>query len=128
MRFPSGRDTSGSGGILVIVSGTRDVHAGMTGHRTVCSDDLAWKEGDMGYLVVIEPTERGYSAFVPDLEGCVATGRTRDQVERQIRAVIEFHLAGLRSAGCEPPPPNASATTVQVWDAGRPGKESSPAR
>lgn len=71
----------------------------------------------MGYLVVIEPTESGYSAFVPDLEGLVATGRTRDQVERQIRAVIEFHVAGLRSVGETPPEPNAMATTVRIWEA-----------
>ncbi|MDX1393332.1 MAG: type II toxin-antitoxin system HicB family antitoxin [Gemmatimonadota bacterium] len=68
----------------------------------------------MGFLVVIEPTEAGYSAFVPDLEGCVARGRTRDQVERQVRAVIEFHCAGLRSRGEEPPVPNALATYVEV--------------
>jgi len=68
----------------------------------------------MGFLVVIEPTERGYSAFAPDLEGCVASGRTRDQVERQIRAVIEFHCAGLRSEGRAPPEPNARATYVDV--------------
>jgi predicted RNase H-like HicB family nuclease len=70
----------------------------------------------MGFLVVIEPTESGYSAFAPDLDGCVASGRTRDQVERQIRAVIEFHFAGLRSQGQAPPAPNAMATYVQVMD------------
>ena len=68
----------------------------------------------MGFLVVIEPTEAGYSAFVPDLDGCVARGRTRDQVERQVRAVIEFHCAGLRLRGEEPPVPNALATYVEV--------------
>lgn len=68
----------------------------------------------MGFLVVIEPTERGYSAFAPDLDGCVASGRTRDQVERQMRAVIEFHLASLRSVGRTPPEPNALATYVDV--------------
>lgn len=70
----------------------------------------------MGFLIVIEPTESGYSAFAPDLEGCVASGRTRDQVERQIRAVIEFHFAGLRSQGRTPPAPNAMATYVNVMD------------
>ena len=68
----------------------------------------------MGFLVVIEPGETGYSAFVPDLDGCVAKGRTRDQVERQVRAVIEFHCAGLRSQGRTPPEPNALATYVKV--------------
>ncbi|MFV1987083.1 MAG: type II toxin-antitoxin system HicB family antitoxin [Gemmatimonadota bacterium] len=70
----------------------------------------------MGFLVVIEPTEAGYSAFVPDLDGCVASGRTRDQVERQVRAVIEFHFAGLRSEGRKPPAPNATATYVRVME------------
>lgn len=70
----------------------------------------------MGFLVVIEPTEAGYSAFVPDLDGCVASGRTRDQVERQVRAVIEFHFAGLRSEGRQPPAPNATAAYVQVME------------
>lgn len=70
----------------------------------------------MTYMVVIEPTSTGYSAFVPDLDGCVATGRTRDQVERQIRAVMEFHIAGLRSAGREPPEPNAMAIQVRIWE------------
>ena len=70
----------------------------------------------MGFLVVIEPTESGFSAFAPDLDGCVASGRTRDQVERQIRAVIEFHFAGLRSQGREPPAPNAMATYVSVME------------
>lgn len=68
----------------------------------------------MGFLVVIEPTQRGYQAFAPDLDGCVASGRTREQVERQIRAVIEFHFAGLRSEGQTPPAPNATATYVKV--------------
>lgn len=70
----------------------------------------------MGFLVVIEPTRAGYQASVPDLEGCVASGRTRDQVERQVRAVIEFHFAGLRSEGREPPAPNATATYVDVME------------
>ena len=68
----------------------------------------------MGFLVVIERTERGYSAFAPDIDGCVASGRTREQVERQMRAVIEFHLASLRSVGRTPPEPNALATYVEV--------------
>ena len=73
----------------------------------------------MDYLVVIEPTATGYTAFVPDLEGCVATGRTREQVERQVRAVIEFHVAGLRASGEEPPTPNAMAITVRIWEPDR---------
>jgi len=80
----------------------------------------------MTYVVVIEPTSTGYSAFVPDLDGCVATGRTRDQVERQIRAVMEFHIAGLRSAGKEPPEPNAMAIQVRIWESEHPAGLLSP--
>ena len=75
----------------------------------------------MGFLVVIEPTEGGFEAFAPDLDGCVAAARTRDQVERQIRAVIEFHFAGLRSEGKAPPSPNAMATYVEVMGVTDPG-------
>jgi len=70
----------------------------------------------MGFLVVIEPTQEGFSAFAPDLEGCVASGRSVDQVERQMRAVIEFHFAGLRSEGKTPPGPNATATYIRVME------------
>ncbi|HEX3741178.1 MAG TPA: type II toxin-antitoxin system HicB family antitoxin [Terriglobales bacterium] len=41
------------------------------------------------YLVVIEKTETGYSAYSPDLEGCVATGRSREEVEREMQGAIE---------------------------------------
>lgn len=68
----------------------------------------------MRFLVVIEPTETGFAARVPDLEGCVAAGRTREQVERQIRAVIEFHFAELRARGVEPPRPRAVSAVVDV--------------
>ncbi|MFB3906160.1 MAG: type II toxin-antitoxin system HicB family antitoxin [Acidobacteriota bacterium] len=44
------------------------------------------------YLVVLEETETGYSAYYPDVPGCVATGSTREEVERNIREALEFHL------------------------------------
>jgi predicted RNase H-like HicB family nuclease len=47
------------------------------------------------YLVVVEKTETGYSAYSPDLEGCVATGHSREEVEREMQEAIEFHLDGL---------------------------------
>lgn len=68
----------------------------------------------MRFLVVIEPTDTGFTARVPDLDGCVASGRTREQVERQIRAVIEFQFAELRARGLEPPRPRAIAARVDV--------------
>lgn len=53
----------------------------------------------MRYAVVIEQAESNYSAYVPDLPGCVATGRTIEEAETQIREAIAFHLEGLREDG-----------------------------
>ena len=51
------------------------------------------------YLIVIEETSTGYSAYSPDLDGCVSTGRTREEVEKNMQEAIAFHLDGLpRSA------------------------------
>ena len=55
------------------------------------------------YLIVIEATATGYSAYSPDLLGCVATGGTRAEVERAMQEAIDFHVEGLRLAG-EPYP------------------------
>jgi len=51
------------------------------------------------YLVIVEDSETGYSAFSPDLPGCVATGKTREEVERHMREAIAFHLDGLKEDG-----------------------------
>jgi len=48
------------------------------------------------FLVVIEKADGNYSAYSPDLPGCVATGKTRDQAERNMHAAVEMHLKGLR--------------------------------
>jgi predicted RNase H-like HicB family nuclease len=53
----------------------------------------------MRYAIVVEKTENNYSAYVSDLPGCVATGQTVEEVENEIRAVIEFHIEGLREDG-----------------------------
>ncbi len=63
------------------------------------SDDLAPGRFKMKYLIVIEKTQTGYSAFSPDLDGCVATGSTRKEVEQAMKEAIEFHLEGLRQEG-----------------------------
>ena len=68
----------------------------------------------MKYLVVIEPTATGFSAYSPDLDGCVATGATLDEVQRNIQEAIEFHVDGLRSEGLDVPPPRTQATFVSV--------------
>ena len=72
--------------------------------------------------MVIEPTSTGYAGHVPDLEGCVARARTVEELERQMRTVVEFHLAGLRRSGGEAPVPRAWASTLELVaadDAGR---------
>lgn len=66
------------------------------------------------YLIVIEPTATGFSAYSPDLPGCVATGTTRSDVERSMREAVELHLEGLRAEGQPVPPGGTSATYVEV--------------
>jgi predicted RNase H-like HicB family nuclease len=68
------------------------------------------------YLIVIEGAQgENFSAYAPDLPGCVATGPTRDDVEREMRDAIAFHLKGLREAGEPiPEPSELTATYVDV--------------
>lgn len=68
----------------------------------------------MRYAVVIEQAESSYSAYVPDLPGCVATGHTIPEVEAEIREAIEFHLQGLREDGHLIPPPSSQVDYVDV--------------
>lgn len=65
-----------------------------------------------GYAVIIEGDGTSFSAYVPELPGCIATGRTRSQVEDRIRSAIEFHLESMRDAGEAIPPPTAIGTTI----------------
>ena len=66
------------------------------------------------YLVVIEKTATGYSAYSPDLEGCVATGKTRDEVEHEMQEAIEFHLEGLSRNGDPIPEPHTYSRYVEI--------------
>jgi predicted RNase H-like HicB family nuclease len=66
------------------------------------------------YLIVIEETDTGYSAYSPDLAGCVSTGRTREEVEKNMQEAIEFHLEGLRLEGFEVPAPHTYSAYVEV--------------
>ncbi len=68
----------------------------------------------MQYLIVIEKTETGYSAYSPDLPGCVSTGATREELEQNMREAIEFHLEGLKMEGLEIPQPTTSSAYVVV--------------
>ena len=68
----------------------------------------------MKYAVIIEKAETNYSAYVPDLPGCVATGKTREETAQNIRGAIAFHLEGLREDGIPLPEPQTSAEFVEV--------------
>jgi predicted RNase H-like HicB family nuclease len=68
----------------------------------------------MRYAIVIETARAGYSAYVPDLPGCVATGATLAETEGAIREAIEFHLEGLREDGSPIPPPSSRVDYVEV--------------
>ncbi len=68
----------------------------------------------MRYAVVIEKAERNYSAYVPDLPGCVATGQTIKETQQQIREAIEFHLEGMREDGLSIPEPTSHVEYVEA--------------
>jgi predicted RNase H-like HicB family nuclease len=66
------------------------------------------------YLVIIEKTKNNYSAFCPDLPGCVAAGTTKREVERNIRSAIALHIEGLMEDGFPIPSHTATAEYVAV--------------
>jgi predicted RNase H-like HicB family nuclease len=67
----------------------------------------------MKYLI-IEQTATGYSAYSPDVPGCIATASTRDDVEREMKDAIAFHLDGLKAEGQAIPQPSTSASYVEI--------------
>ena len=68
----------------------------------------------MKYVVVFEKADRNYAAYVPDLPGCVATGKTRDDVERLIREAVSMHLEAMREQGQPAPEPLAWSEVVEA--------------
>ena len=68
----------------------------------------------MRYGVVIEKGDENYSAYVPDLPGCVATGRTIEEVGKEIREAIRFHVEGLREDGLLVPEPTSICEYVET--------------
>jgi predicted RNase H-like HicB family nuclease len=68
----------------------------------------------MRYAVVIEKAGENYSAYVPDLPGCIATGATVKETEDEIRAAIRFHIEGLREDGLPVPEPLSRAEYVET--------------
>lgn len=66
------------------------------------------------YLVVYERADGNWSAYSPDVPACIATGKTRDEVERNYQEALEFHLEGLRQEGLPIPEPVSDAGRVTV--------------
>ncbi len=68
----------------------------------------------MRHLVVIEETDTGFSAYLPDLDGCITTGSTKEEVERNMREAMEFHLEGMRWEKQETPKPHSYSSCGEV--------------
>ena len=66
------------------------------------------------YLIVIERTPNNYSAFSPDLPGCVATGSTEEEVQKRMRDAIRMHLDGMIEDGIEIPEPSSTAQYIEA--------------
>lgn len=68
----------------------------------------------MKYLTIIEKTGTGYSAYSPDLVGCVSTGSTIEEVTANMEEAIQFHLEGLKLEGYEIPEPKTTSTYIEA--------------
>ena len=68
----------------------------------------------MRYLIILEPTSTGFSAYAPDLDGCVAAGDDRDETIALMREAIEFHREGLAAMGEAVPSPACESAYVEV--------------
>ncbi len=66
------------------------------------------------YLVIIEKMKNGFSAYTPDLPGCIATGPTREETEKNIYEAIEFHLEGLQAEGLNIPVPSSYSKYIRI--------------
>ncbi len=69
---------------------------------------------EMKYLIIIEKTNTGFSAYSPDLEGCVATGETKEEAEKAMHEGIEFHLDGLCQEEFEISEPKSYSKYIEV--------------
>jgi len=68
----------------------------------------------MKYAVIIEAGAGNYSSYVPDLPGCIATGRTLEEVKKVMREAIAFHAEGLQEDGLPVPPPTSLCESVEL--------------
>jgi predicted RNase H-like HicB family nuclease len=91
----------------------------MTWHperREVFSDKLVWSlpMDKLTYNVIVEQAEGNFSAYVPDLPGCVATGDTVEETLQEMKEAIRFHLEGLREDGLPIPKPSIVTRAVDI--------------
>lgn len=68
----------------------------------------------MKYVIIIEPTKTGFSAYSPDVPGCIATGRTADETREAIKDAIAFHIEGLKEMGLKIPVSQVQTDVVDV--------------
>ena len=66
------------------------------------------------YLVIIEKTKTGYSAYVPDLPGCISTGKSKKDIEKNIQEAIEFHIEGMMMDGDKVPEPTNNYVFIGI--------------
>ena len=67
----------------------------------------------MKYLIITEETETGYSAYSPDVPGCIATGATIPEAEKNMLEALEFHLEGMKIEGYDIPEPHTHASYLE---------------
>jgi len=68
----------------------------------------------MRYAMIIETGQQNYSAYLPDLPGCIATGKTIEEVRQRMREAIELHIAGMREDGLPIPEPTSLADYIEA--------------
>jgi len=68
----------------------------------------------MKYLIVIEKSDTGYSAYSPDLPGCISTGITPEETEQNMQEAIKFHIDGLKEEGYDIPKPTSRSSYVEI--------------
>jgi len=68
----------------------------------------------MKYLIVVEKTKTGFSAYSPDIDGCIATGTTTEEVEKNIKEALEFHLEGLALERLRAPEPRTYSNYLEI--------------
>lgn len=88
---------------------------GRSRYRVPSAYDAAVKVREViRYVVILEQSDGGFGAYVPDLPGCIAVGETREEALRLIREAVELHLEGMREEGLPVPEPSSSSEYVEV--------------